>query len=169
MPDAGIQIDLLAFFGRVSLFVALPFVLAAVLRRLIGVARLARNDEALGGLNVVVLVIFAISVMDGVTARLFSDPALIMRLLVLSICAALVLHLAGWVLFRRHGVGPAYTAALVSGNRNMGLMLIITAGTAGELFSLYVGVAQIPMYFAPLLLTPFVRASMRDTRGSAGP
>ena len=40
-----------------------------------------------------------------------------------------------------------------------GLMLVITAGTAGEMFSLYVGIAQIPMYFAPLLLTPLLRAS----------
>jgi hypothetical protein len=46
---------------------------------------------------------------------------------------------------------------VLSGNRNMGLMLVITAGTAGEVFSLYVGIAQIPMYFAPLLLTPVLR------------
>ena len=31
------------------------------------------------------------------------------------------------------------------------------AGTAGEAFSLYVGIAQIPMYFAPLLLGPLLR------------
>jgi hypothetical protein len=43
----------------------------------------------------------------------------------------------------------------------MGLMLAITAGTAGPAFSLYVGVTQIPMYFAPLALTPFVRRSHR--------
>ena len=52
-------------------------------------------------------------------------------------------------------------AALLSGNRNVGLMLVATAGTAGEAFSLYTGIAQIPMYFAPLVLTPFLRRSRR--------
>jgi hypothetical protein len=40
-------------------------------------------------------------------------------------------------------------------------MLVITAGTAGESFSLYAGIAQIPMYFAPLLLMPLLRRSLR--------
>jgi hypothetical protein len=46
----------------------------------------------------------------------------------------------------------------------MGLMLAVTAGTAGPAFSLYVGIAQIPMYFAPLLLGPLVRFSRRGAR-----
>ena len=57
----------------------------------------------------------------------------------------------------------AFSAALVSGNRNMGLMLVITAGTAGETFALYVAIAQIPMYFAPLALSPFLRHSRAHT------
>jgi hypothetical protein len=97
--------------------------------------------------------------MDGVTERLLRDPAYIGLLLLVACIAAVVLHLAGYLLFRRAGYATAYSAALLSGNRNMGLMLAITAGTAGAGFSLYVGIAQIPMYFAPLLLTPFVRRS----------
>jgi hypothetical protein len=68
-------------------------------------------------------------------------------------------HLVGYALFKRQGLHVAYTAALLNGNRNMGLMLAVTVGTAGEAFALYVGIAQIPMYFAPLLLGPFVRRS----------
>lgn len=70
-------------------------------------------------------------------------------------------RLAGHAVFRRAGVTRAYSAALMRGNRNMGLMLVVTAGTAGEAFSLYVGIAQIPMYFAPLLLAPFLRRGLR--------
>ncbi|HLT25974.1 MAG TPA: hypothetical protein VK047_04700 [Zeimonas sp.] len=160
---SGLQVDLLAFFGRVTLLVALPFVLAALLRRGLGVARLARHDELLGGLNVVLLVVFAIAVMDGVTARLLDDPGYIGLLLFAACAAALAMHVAGWALFRRAGVATAYTCALMSGNRNVGLMLVITAGTAGEAFSLYTGIAQIPMYFAPLALGPFLRRSRATT------
>ncbi|HEY0878662.1 MAG TPA: bile acid:sodium symporter [Zeimonas sp.] len=161
LPGSGLQVDLVAFFARVSLLVALPFVLAALLRRMFGAERLERHDELLGGLNVVLLVIFAIAVMDGVTARLLDDPGFIALLLFVACAAALVMHLAGWLLFRRMGVATAYTCALMSGNRNVGLMLVITAGSAGEAFSLYTGIAQIPMYFAPLALGPFLRRSRR--------
>ena len=157
LPQAGVQVDLAAFFARVALLVALAW----ALRRAIGTARLARHDEAIGGLNVALLVVFAIAVMDGVTARLLRDPAFIMGLLLMACVSTAALHVAGYALFRRAGVASAYSAALMSGNRNMGLMLVITAGTAGEAFSLYVGITQIPMYFAPLALTPFLRRSLR--------
>lgn len=160
-PQAGVQVDLVAFFARVALLVAVPFALAWALRRAIGTARLARHDEAIGGLNVALLVVFAIAVMDGVTARLLRDPAFVMGLLLMACASTAALHAAGYALFRRAGVASAYSAALMSGNRNMGLMLVITAGTAGEVFSLYVGLTQIPMYFAPLALTPFLRRSLR--------
>ena len=159
LPEAGLNVDLAAFFVRVSLLVAAPFVLAWVIRRAIGTARLARNDDLLAGVNVLLLVVFAIAVMDGVTARLLRDPLYIATLLLTACAATALLHLAGFALFRRTGIAAAYGAALLSGNRNMGLMLAITAGTAGQAFSLYVGIAQIPMYFAPLALTPFVRRS----------
>jgi len=161
LPQAGVQVDLAAFFGRVALLVAVPFALAWVLRRAVGTERLARHDEAIGGLNVALLVVFAIAVMDGVTARLLRDPAFVTGLLLMACLSTAALHAAGYALFRRAGVSSAYSAALMSGNRNMGLMLVITAGTAGEAFSLYVGITQIPMYFAPLALTPFLRRSLR--------
>jgi BASS family bile acid:Na+ symporter len=159
LPGAGLQVDLAAFFARVTLLVVLPFALAWLLRRLIGTARLARNGDLLAGLNVVLLVVFAIAVMDGVTARLVSDPQFIGLLLLVACIATAILHAAGFALFRRAGAATAWSASLLSGNRNMGLMLVITAGTAGEAFSLYVGIAQIPMYFAPLVLTPLLRRS----------
>ncbi len=164
LPEAGIRVDLLPFFLRVTLLVAVPFLLAWALRRAIGLKRLRQADAALGGTNVLLLVIFAIAVMDGVTARLVSEPEVIGLLLLAACAAAVLLHLAGFLLFQRSGTVGAYTAAVLSGNRNVGLMLVITAGTAGEIFSLYVGIAQIPMYFAPLLLTPLLRRS----RGSGG-
>lgn len=160
LPGAGIEVELAPFFARVSLLVLLPFALAWTLRQLIGVRRLARNDELLGGINVLLLVVFAVAVMDGVTARLLRDPQYIGLLLALACLATALLHLAGYLLFRRAGVRTGFEAAILSGNRNMGLMLVVTAGTAGEAFSLYVGIVQIPMYFAPLLLMPLLQRSL---------
>jgi len=161
LADTGLRVDLGAFALRVTFVVVAPFVLAAVLRRRVGRERLRRNDALIGGLNVLLLVVFAIAVMDGVTTRLLAEPAYIGGLLFASCVAALVLHATGFAAFRWTGARTAFNVAVLSGNRNMGLMLAITAGTAGEAFSLYVGVAQIPMYFAPLLLSPFVRRAGR--------
>lgn len=162
LPGAGIEVDLGAFFMRVSLIVVAPFLIAFTLRRLVGAQRLRDNDESVAGCNVLLLVVFAIAVMDGVTARLLADPGYIGLLLALASIAALALHWAGYLLFRRVDVAAGWSASLLSGNRNMGLMLAVTAGTAGEAFSLYVGIAQIPMYFAPLLLGPLVRRSLQN-------
>jgi len=161
LADTGLRVDLSAFALRVTLVVIAPFVVAAMLRALIGPDRLRRNDPLVGGLNVLLLVVFAIAVMDGVTARLLAEPAYILGLLFASCVAALLLHAAGYLAFRWTGARSAFNAAILSGNRNMGLMLAITAGTAGEAFSLYVGLAQIPMYFVPLLLSPFLRRAAR--------
>lgn len=164
LPASGVSVELGAFFLRVSMVVLAPFALAWIVRRGFGTARLARNDDLVAGVNVLVLVVFAIAVMDGVTAALISDPVRIGRLLLLAWITTIALHAAGFLLMRRIGVNEAISATLLSGNRNMGLMLAATVGTAGETFTLYVGIAQIPMYFAPLLLGPLVR---RLTRGSA--
>src|SRR5690606_1915262 len=115
-------VEIAPFFTRVALLVASPFVAAWALRRLFGVARLQRSDDLLGGLNVLLLVVFAIAVMDGVTERLQREPQFIVLLLGIACLATAVLHLAGYALFRRAGVATAYGAALLSGNRNMGLM-----------------------------------------------
>lgn len=157
----GLHVDLGAFFLRVALLVAAPFALAWAIRGVANVERLRRNDELLGGANVLLLVVFAVGVMDGVTARLIAEPAAIGVMLAAACIATLLLHVAGFAVFRWAGAQAAYSAAICSGNRNMGLMLAVTGASAGAEFSLYVGIAQIPMYFAPLLLAPFVRRGLR--------
>ena len=166
LPQFGIEVDLLAFFMRVSLFALSPFALAWLLRRSLGVQRLRQEDAALAGVNVVMLVIFAVAVMEGVTAAFWARPQEVFTLLLAACGAGVFWHLVGFALFKGQGLPVAYTAALINGNRNMGLMLAVTLGTAGEAFALYVGIAQIPMYFAPLLLGPFVRHSFQGRRHS---
>ena len=157
LPHPTLDVDLLTFFLRVCGFVITPFALARLLRQLCGAERLARNDQLLEAINVLLLVIFAIGVMHGVTARFFSDPGFIATLLLLAIIMAALLHCLPYWLYSSYDTNVAVTAAICQGNRNMGFMLAITAGTAGPEFSLYVGVAQIPMYFMPLLVSAYLQ------------
>lgn len=166
LPQFGIEVDLWLFFARVLGLVALPFGVAALLRRWIGVARLRAHDAELAGLNVVMLVIFAVAVMEGVQDLCWADTPLALSLLGAA-CASVALgHAVGYGLCRWRGLNTAYTGALLTGNRNMGLLLVVTAGTAGQWFSLYVAVVQIPMYFAPLLLGPWLARARRKAADS---
>lgn len=161
LPGAGVHVDLLAFAVRVTVLVLMPFLLAGLVRVSLGEARLQRRPERLAGINVLLLMLFAIAVMDGVTARLLSQPAFIAELLGLACMMTVLLHLAGWLALAGSGQTAAVAAAVCSGNRNMGLMLAITAGSAGATFALYVAVAQIPMYFTPLVIGALVRRYQR--------
>ncbi len=157
LPAFGIDVALGPFVMRVTLYAVTPFLLAAGLRRAIGLERLRKRDSDLAGLNVLALVIFAIAIMDGVTRAFLDEPEAILILLGWSVLVTLVWHGAGFLGFRAMGFETAVAAALMLGNRNMGLLLVVTAGTAGPVFQMYCGLAQVPMYCVPLVMGPLLR------------
>ena len=157
LPIYGSDVDVLRFFVRVALTSLTPFLLAAVIRRLAGLPRLQRWDGELAGINVLLLVVFAIAIMAGVTETFLAQPDYMLGMLAWAWLAAVFWHATGYLLFLRKGTEVALNAAILFGNRNMGLTLVVTAGTAGEAFQMYAGLAQIPMYCAPLLLSPLAR------------
>lgn len=61
--------------ARLGLFVASAIGCGMALRRLAGPARLARGAATIDGFAVVLLVVFAVAIMDDVGARLIADPA----------------------------------------------------------------------------------------------
>jgi len=57
----------------------------------------------------------------------------------------------------RGGTHEYLPMSVMMGNWNLGLTLAVTAGTAGEAFQMYAGLAQIPLFCAPLLLSGVLR------------
>ena len=157
LPSFGIEVDLGQFFIRVTLSALAPFVITWLIRRLAGDARLRAVDAELAGLNVVLLVLFAIAIMNGVTETFLERPAFILGLFAWSWFAAVFWHGVGYLLLRARGFEQALSSSLLMGNRNLGLTLAVTAGTAGEAFQMYAGLAQIPLFCAPLLLSGVLR------------
>jgi bile acid:Na+ symporter, BASS family len=159
---AGIDVSLSwdTFAVRILGFVAVPFAAAAIVRRVVGTARLAENDAALGGLTVVILIVFAITVMDGMAARLMAQPATFLIYLAGAVLVNLGLLVVGGLLFLPAGRRIALTVAISSGNRNVGLIFALAGAALGRDFLLYLAVAQVPMYLTPVLARPVVRALM---------
>ena len=157
LPSFGITVDLTSFALRVTLTALAPFLITALIRQAVSDEKLRAWDGELAGINVLLLVIFAIGIMHGVTLTFFERPAFITTLFLWGWLSAVVWHAIGFLLWRRAGRDISLSSALMLGNRNLGLTLVVTAGTAGEAFQMYAGLAQIPLFCAPLLLSPLVR------------
>lgn len=146
----GMTIDAGGYAIRVMVFLVLPLSAAWAVRRMAGTQRIESLDDRLQGLTVIVLLIFAIAVMDGVTARILSDGRTVLLYLAAAFALNLGFQLLTPLLFHRMGRRPALSLGLVSGNRNMGLVFAVTGATEPDLL-LFLAVAQVPIYVLPLL------------------
>lgn len=161
-----LELPLPAFMGRLALLVGTAFAAAWLVRRFVPGATLARHREALDGATVVNLVLFGLAIMDGVTAFALARPGYALTAVLAAFAFNLALQAAGYAAFRRWGRPAALAAALVSGNCNMGLVLVALQGQAGFDVTVFFALAQIPMYTLPALLA---RAYRRLLRAAPGP
>ncbi len=155
----GLELDIgvVEFMTRLSLVVAAAFAAALVIRRLIGRERLPRVATHLDGLVVAVMLIFAVAIMDGVTATVMTRPMTVALWLAVAFVANPALQVVGTLAFAWLGRRRALTVGLISGNCNMGLLLAaFPPGTDFDVV-LYFAVAQLPMYMLPAVLLPFYR------------
>lgn len=141
---------------RLAVLLAGSVAAAAVVRRLLGRERIERSGNVFDGLNVLLLFAFAVAIMDGVAARLLSDPGLILFCLVASFGMALAFMALSFTAFRLSGRGTALTVSVSSGNRNMALMAAALTGAIPEVSWIYFAVAQVPIYLLPMLMKPVV-------------
>jgi len=149
-----LAIDSWALAGRLGLIIGLSLVAGLVGRRLMGSERLERWKGEIDGLAVIVLVVFGIAIMDGVTALLLSDPEWIAIMTVVAFVANLALQGAGALMFGGLGMQAALTAGFMTGNRNMALFLAALPATTHPDILLYFAIGQLPMYCLPALLKP---------------
>ena len=146
-------IDATGYALRVGLFLVLPLTAASATRRLFGERRIDSLDAPLQGLIVIVLLIFAIAVMEGVTPRIASEGGTVLLYLSCAFALNLGFQAVSPLLFRPMGLKPALSLGLVAGNRNMALVFAVSGATEPDLL-LYLAIAQIPIYLSPLLTRP---------------
>jgi bile acid:Na+ symporter, BASS family len=142
---------------RLALFIGGAALLAALLRRLCGVAWLRRHTLELSGLNVLILLLFAIAIMDGVTARLFSEPRAVLLYAAAALVASVALQALSFLVFFRLARIPALTIGLIGGNKNMAVAWANLAGAASPELNLFFAAMQLPIYVLPALLKPVYR------------
>ena len=165
--DLDVTLSLPAFMGRLAAMVGGAFIAAWAVRRIVPPSALAARRDLIDGLAVVNLVVFAVAIMDGVTAFALARPGYAALATVLAFVFNVALQAAGWLAFRRRGAATALTAGLVSGNCNMGLVLVALYGHASVEVTSFFALAQLPMYMLPALLEPLYRR-LRPGAGDTG-
>jgi len=157
MLGLELDISLFEFSSRLTVFVVVAFALGWLARRLVGAKRIARYDQKFDGLSVVFMLFFAIALMDGIAAQLAARPGYVLLTMALGFACNIGLQIPAGLLFWPLGRRAALAVALMSGNRNMGLMLVVLADRADFDITLFFAMAQVPMYTLPVLLTPVYR------------
>ncbi len=131
-------------------------VVAAVIRRVVGVAAVVRHKQAVDGFNMLVLLVVVSAVMGTVAASFWADPAGVLMLTALAFAVFALLLGVTALVFRGAGHERALALGLMASQRNMGLMLAGTDGVLPGLTWLYFALAQFPIYLSPQLLKPLV-------------
>ena len=154
------------FMGRLALIVGVAVSVALLLRRLVGRARLSELARPLDGMVVLLMLVFVVGIMDGVSDQALADPARAVVWFLAACLANPLLQALGALVFAWLGKRRALTVGLLTGNRNMGLLLAALPGAIDPGVALYFGLAQIPMYVLPAILKALYRRLLRPESGS---
>lgn len=125
---------------------------AAIIRRIAGNKRIEANYEFLDGLSVLAMFIFAMAAMDGVTATAIADPGFVAALTALVFALTIGTIIVTTLVFLAAGRDRAFAIGILTGNRNMGVMLAATGFAIPPTGWLYFGLAQFPIYLLPVAL-----------------
>ena len=139
--------------------------MAVVVRAVVGLPWLSRHAKSTELVIVLTMLIFAIAIMDGVTAVLLERPGIVLLWVAAAFVANIALQLAGALAFARLGRRAALTLGLLTGNCNMGLLLATLPPETGFDIVLYFALAQLPMYMLPAVQKHLYRPLLSGSSG----
>lgn len=145
-------IDPVRIAGRVAMMLAGGLVLGLALRGTVGPGRIAARAKAFDGLAALIMLAFLVPLLDGVRDHVTQNPRLALQLAALALMLNIGGNLAMRMLLRKRlRRETADSAGLVFGNRN--ISVILAALPPDPSVSLYVAVAQVPIYATPFILS----------------
>jgi len=156
-----LDIDVLSFMARLAAITIGSLLIAVAVRAVVARAAIERQSQRLDGVAVIGLLIFAVAIMDGVGVAALERPGYVAATLAAAFAANAGMQLAGFFAFTWMARKQALAVALLSGNRNMGLLLAALGAAADFDVVLYLALGQIPVYLTPLAAPIYRWASSR--------
>lgn len=148
-------------FSRLFATIAVPAAIAFVIRRWVcTVETMAINARALDGISVLFVMLFGFGIVDGLPAFTEARPDYVVLVLAASFAANIGLQILGASLFVWMGRQEALTVGLVTGNTNLGLIMVTLADRASPELVVCFVLGQVPMYFLPVVALPVYRRLM---------
>lgn len=139
---------------KLFIFFAAAGLVAYAIQRIAGQAWIEKQKEPIDGLNVIAVFVFAIAAMDGVPRHVVADPLFALGLMLLIIALTGLTFALSLLAFRRAGTGAGLVAGMLSGFRNLGVIMAAIGAALPELAWFYFALAQFPIYIMPALLKP---------------
>lgn len=169
----GVPLDIgvARLMGNLALFVAGAALLAGLGRAVLGAGRIARHRVALSGLNVVLLLLFVVAVMDGMTRLILAEPRTVLLYAAAAIAASAALQCVSFLVFLRLDRRTALTGALIGGNHNLAIVWATLSPGAAAALLLFFATVQLPIFVLPVALKPIYRrlaATPRSTSPADG-
>ncbi len=159
MIFGGLVLDPLTLALRLLILVGGAAAIALPLRRY-AKATLERQGALLDALLLAALLVFALSAMAGLQARLVAEPLMALGHVALAFGVNLGLQGLGMLLLPG-SLPQRATAALLLGNRNVGLVWSALGSTASPATALYFAATQLPIYTLPRLLQSILARRQR--------
>jgi len=104
---------------------------------------------------VLLMVFIALGVTHGLSAQIVQDPALVLQLLALTALFNLLWQWVGWQVFKRMPVQAAMSISLISGFRNVAVLLGLVLGHVSADLQLMLVMAQIQLFVLPSVMKHF--------------
>lgn len=166
----NIMMDLKLYLQRIFIYLVIPAGMFLAYRWL--AQRLPKEGiekfEAVSRWAVVLaLSVFGIGMMWQVLERYAVNPTQVLFFFGLTTVLCIGMLTITTIVMYRFGTSDALTAAILSGFRNVGLGYALIGDMIGQDLAVYVGVALLPVFIAPLLLK--ILAASRSMRSQAQP
>ncbi len=145
----GVGVDPLALAWRLATLIGSAGGLALLLRRH-AAATLSKQGAAIDAIVLAALLLFALSTMAGIQARILAGPLEALGCLALAFAVNVGLQTLGALL--PGAAERRASAGLVMGNRNVGLVWSVLGTSVSPLMALYFAATQLPIYTLPRLL-----------------
>jgi predicted Na+-dependent transporter len=147
----------LALGARLFEILAGSLLVAAVIRRLCGIAAIERHREEIDGINILLMLVFVTAVMGTVAGSFLVDPLWVIGLVVFAFALFFALLGLTVFVFRQVDGDNAFALGLMVAQRNIGLMLAVTESALPGTTWLFFALSQFPIYVSPQLLRPIAR------------
>jgi BASS family bile acid:Na+ symporter len=158
MLGGPVPIDRAVLMLRLFGLIGGAILLALVVRRLIGHARLVEHKAALDGFGVVMYFLFAIAAMDGVTHAFMTRPWLVAKFLAVAFVFAGLGFVFAWLALKPFlKPGDCFLMGYGTGQRNMGAMIAALGAATPETTFLFFALMQFPIYLMPQIIKPLAR------------